>query len=298
MYYTGFADEAGRSIDTQIDATRKLGWKHIESRYIDNINIHNISDRKFKTVATKLNEAGIQINCFGSEVANWGHDPFKEEDFELSIAALERALSRMKVLGCKMIRGMSFVIQREREAFCPEVEAQVFPKVEYLVKMCEDAGVIYLHENCRNYGGMSYQHTLKLLDKIKSPAFKLVFDTGNPIFSDSFIGSKPYKKQDSWEFYKNVKEFIHYVHIKDGIFDEDSDPNHPRAVYCWPGEGDGYVKEIVSDLIKSGYDGGFSMEPHLAIKNLDADEQTIAEQKMQNYIKYGQRFMKLVEDIK
>ncbi len=31
-----------------------------------------------------------------------------------------------------------------------------------------------------------------------------------------------------------------------------------------PGEGQGYVKEILRDLQARGYDGGISIEPHLA----------------------------------
>lgn len=297
MYFTGFADEAGRSIDAQIAATRELGWKYIESRNIDGVNIHNISDRKFDEVAGKLAAAGISINCFGSEVANWGKDPFKEEDFELSIAMLERSLKRMETLGCKMIRGMSFAQQKQREPFDPEVEAQVFPKVDYLVKMCENAGVIYGHENCMNYGGQSYQHTLKLIEKIKSPAFKIIFDTGNPVFTDLRIGEKPYKKQDAWEFYINIREHIHYVHIKDAKYETETEGVFPKSNFTWAGEGDGKVREIVADLIRRGYDGGFSMEPHMQLVFHEDDNANVREDaKLRNYIEYGKRFMQLVEN--
>ncbi len=34
MIITGIADEAGDQIDAQITATRKLGWKHIEARFV------------------------------------------------------------------------------------------------------------------------------------------------------------------------------------------------------------------------------------------------------------------------
>jgi len=44
-----------------------------------------------------------------------------------------------------------------------------------------DAGLQPVHENCMNYGGMSWQHALELLDKC--PGLKWVFDTGNPIFN-------------------------------------------------------------------------------------------------------------------
>ena len=39
MYLTGFADEAGKDIDTQIKATLELGWKNIELRAIGEKNL-------------------------------------------------------------------------------------------------------------------------------------------------------------------------------------------------------------------------------------------------------------------
>ncbi len=159
MYYTGFADEAGASIDVQIKATKELGWANIESRNIDGENITDISDEKYEGVCKKLEEAGVSINCFGSAVANWAKDPRKEEDFKKSVEELERAIPRMQRLNTKMIRGMSFAAVQDEEPDSPELEKVIFEKIRYLVKMCEDAGIIYVHENCQNYGGMSYKHS-------------------------------------------------------------------------------------------------------------------------------------------
>lgn len=298
MYYTGFADEAGASIDVQIKATKELGWFNIESRNINGKNITDIDDEKFEEVCEKLKTAGVNINCFGSAVANWGKDPRKEEDYQQSIEELKRAILRMQRLGTKMIRGMSFAAVKDADPDSPELEKIIFKKVNYLVKMCEDAGIIYLHENCMNYGGLSYKHTIKLLDNVKSPAFKLVFDTGNPTFTYNRIGEKPYKKQDPWEFYSNVKKFIHYVHIKDAVYKEETDGIFPKAKYYFPGEGDSKVKMIVKDLINNGYDGGFSMEPHLAAVFHDESVKSEEDIMYNNYIEYGKRFMALVEEIK
>ena len=140
MYYTGFADEAGASIDVQIQATKELGWSHIESRNIDGVNLTDISDAQFEEVSQKLQDAGISINCFGSAVANWSKDPRKEEDFQKSIAELTRAIPRMQRLGTNMIRGMSFAVVKDEEPDNPELEQIVFKKVRHLVSMCEDAG--------------------------------------------------------------------------------------------------------------------------------------------------------------
>ena len=58
-----------------------------------------------------------------------------------------------------------------------------------------------VHENCMNYGGMSWQHTLELQ---YLPGLKLVYDTGNPVFArDRSKEGNPW--QDPWEFYQENK---------------------------------------------------------------------------------------------
>lgn len=299
MYYTGFADEASVGLDGQIKATKALGWKYIESRAIDGTNIHDLPEDKFEEAVAKLEEAGVMVNCFGSAVANWGWDPLKEEDFQKTAEQLKRAIARMKRLNCKMIRGMSFKALWERPAWDKEIEENVFRKVNALVRMCEEADILYLHENCNNYGGMSWKHTLKLLDHVKSPNFKLVFDTGNPVLNyDRSRGDELGSMQSSWEFYSNVREFISYVHIKDGHALGMQDNGFAKAEYTWPGEGDGDVRKIVTDLLKNGYDGGFSMEPHMGSVFHDANGRMDEQKCTEIYIEYGRKFMKLVEEAK
>src|SRR5215211_7318341 len=77
MFLSGIADEAGANIDTQIRATKDLGWQNIEARVVEVTgfpkgNIHDIPDAAFDMVCDKLNSANIKINCFGSAIANWG----------------------------------------------------------------------------------------------------------------------------------------------------------------------------------------------------------------------------------
>ena len=88
------------------------------------------------------------------------------------------------------------------------------------------------------------------------------------------------------------------MHIKDGIYQRETDGIFPEAKWTFPGEGEGCVKEIVRDLLKSGYDGGFSMEPHMSVVFHDGSVESNEQLQYENYIEYGQRFMKLVEHIK
>lgn len=298
MYYTGFADEASPEIGLQIKATLELGWKYIESRNINGQNITDIPDEKFEEVCARLNAAGISINCFGSAVANWQKQPRNEKDFQQSISELQRAIPRMRRLGTKLLRGMSFAVPQNEQPDSPELEKIIFAKVNHLVKICEDAGIIYLHENCMNYGGMSHLHTLKLMENVKSPAFKLLFDTGNPVFTHRRIGNPPYPTQSAWEFYDNVKESVVYIHIKDCVVTEDKGESRPPVRFTFAGEGAGDIKRIIGDLLKRGYDGGFSIEPHLTVVHHEQNQKNSDEQiRYANYVEYGKRFMQLVKEL-
>ncbi|HAQ57798.1 MAG TPA: sugar phosphate isomerase/epimerase, partial [Opitutae bacterium] len=41
MQLSGFTDEAGQGLATQIKATKALGWTHLSARSIDGQNIHD-----------------------------------------------------------------------------------------------------------------------------------------------------------------------------------------------------------------------------------------------------------------
>ena len=289
MYLTGFADEAATGIDGQIRATRELGWENIESRNIHGANIHDISDADFDVVYGKLQDAGIKINCFGSAIANWGKKI--NEPFDSSYEEAKRAIPRMHKLGSKLVRIMSFAVLADREPD-DQMEEERFRRVRELYKMFTDAGITPVHENCMNYGGMGWTYTLRLLENV--PGLKLVYDTGNPIFTDDRTKPKPYPKQSSWEFYTHVKEHIAYVHIKDGHWDAEKG----QQVYTYPGEGVGDVRAIVKDLLKIGYAGGFSIEPHLAVVFHDQSVNSEDDIRYANYVEYGRRMEKIVDEVK
>jgi sugar phosphate isomerase/epimerase len=289
MYLTGFADEAAPDIAGQIQATKELGWRYIESRNIDGVNIHDISDDKFDEVAGELEDSGVQINCFGSAIANWGKQI--TDPFDITLEEIERTIPRMQRLGTKLIRTMSYAVLADREAD-DQMEEERFRRMRVLLQMFTDAGLTPVHENCMNYGGMSWKHTLRLIENV--PGLKLVFDTGNPIFTDDRAKPKPYPKQSAWEFYTHVKEHVAYVHIKDGVWDSETG----KTTFTFPGEGDGDVRRIVKDLLARGYEGGLSIEPHLSVVQHDQSVVSTEEQKYNNYVEYGRRMERMVAEIK
>jgi sugar phosphate isomerase/epimerase len=287
-YFTGFADEAGADIETQIRATRELGWRHLEARNVGGRNIHDLPDDEFERVCARLEEAGIQVNCFGSAIANWGKRI--DEPFDASLAEARRAIPRMKRLGTRLVRIMSFAVLKDREADDQMAEER-FRRLRELRLLFTDAGLMPVHENCMNYGGMGWQYTLRLVENV--PGLALVFDTGNPVFSDDRSKPKPYPKQSAWEFYRNVRDHVAYIHTKDGVWDEAEN----KSRFTHAGEGQGDVRRILADLIGRGYAGGISIEPHLAVVVHDPTVQTPDSVRYANYVEYGRRFMRLVAEL-
>ena len=192
MFFTGFADEASPDFATQIKVTQELGWSNIEARNIGGKMLGTMSDEEFEKVEQLLAESGVKINCYGSAIANWSRHPRKEEDFEASKQELLTALPRMKKLGIKLVRGMSFLVPKDEPGDSPELEAIIFRKVRELVQICADNGVVYGHENCMNYGGMSHLHTLKLVEQMNgSPASRSFSTPAIPSSTRAASGRSP-----------------------------------------------------------------------------------------------------------
>ena len=286
MYLTGFADEAATDLAGQIRATRELGWKRIESRNIDGVNIHNLTDAAFDTAVGQIDEAGIEINCFGSAIANWAKDVRKP--FDTDLAEARRAIPRMQRLGTKLIRIMSYPPFHDRP-LNDQMEERRFSRLRTLTAMFLDAGIQPVHENCMNYGGLGWQMTMRMLEAV--PGLKLVFDTGNPIHTFDRTRPAPYPIQSSWEFYRQVREHVVYVHIKDGIRKDG------KVQWTFCGEGWGDVERICADLHARNYQGGISIEPHLAVVAHDSSVKSTDEQRYSNYVEYGQRMRAILEGL-
>ncbi len=285
MYLTGFADEAAKDLAGQIRATQQLGWRNIESRAIDGTNIPDLSDAAFDQACAQLQVAGVKINCFGSTIANWGKDIRQPIDKDLE--QTRRAIPRLQRIGVKLIRIMSYAVIPDA-ALHEQQEDERFRRVATLTRMFLDAGIQPVHENCMNYGGMGWSFTLKLIERV--PGLQLVFDTGNPVSTLDRTQPKPYPYQSAWEFYSRVRNYVTYVHIKDGKMNRETG----KAVYGWPGEGDGDVVRICKDLISRGYNGGISIEPHMGAVFHDPTVANDDQSRFATYVEYGRRMEQIL----
>ena len=275
MKFSGISDEAGQSIEMQIKAHKELGWKYMELRNVDGENLTMVSDEKFEDVYRKVNENGLLVSCFASGIANWSTKI--SGDFTKDVDELKRAIPRMKKFNTKFIRVMSWPNDKDNPWEEEKWGEEVIKRMKQLSKIAEDGGVILAHENCSGWGGLSPENSIRLLKEVSSPAFVLLFDTGNVI---------PHTNMDTWDFYIKIKPYIKYVHVKDYKAD--------KSGATFPGEGSSKVKEILTDLKNSGYDGFVSIEPHIA-SIVHEGKVGDPELTYRSYIEYGRKLMQLIK---
>jgi sugar phosphate isomerase/epimerase len=291
MTLTGIGDEAGNTIDTQIAATKDLGWKHLEMRGVEipghpKANFHDIPDKAFDSAVAHLEKSGVGVYCFGSTIMNWARKI--DDPFEITLAEVKRTIPRMQRVAAKYVRIMSFKPGDDEYKTPPEV----FKRVKEVTQRFGDAGITPVHENCMNYGGMSWQHALELLDKV--PGLKWVFDTANPVFNPDRSKAKPWPRQDPWEFWTHVRDHVVHIHVKDATWV----PAKNDADYNWPGEGQGRVRDILKDAFARGYKGGISIEPHMVVVFHDAASKANDDAMRKNFVEYGRRLEKLIAEVK
>jgi sugar phosphate isomerase/epimerase len=280
MFLSGIGDEASPLLSRQLAAHRELGWSHIEIRNIERRNLTDLGEEEFAAAAEAIEASGLQVSCFSAQLANWSRRI--DSDFERDVEEMRRAIPRMARLGTPFIRSMSYP-NADPPWKDEDWRREAVRRLRVLARMAEDAGVTIVHENCSGWGGQGPRQTLILLADVGSPRFRLVFDTGNPV---AF-------RQDPWAYYEAVREHVAYVHVKDYIRGPDG---KERAVF--PGEGEGAVRRIIADLIRRGYDGGISIEPHLTSVVHLGKEADDPEAAYRTYVEYGRRLERLVDGLR
>ena len=246
--FTGFTDEAERSLDGQISTLREVGWSAIELRLINGKNICDFTDEEWKQTWDCLQKEQIQVVGFGGQIGNWAR-PI-DSDFSLDIDELKRVAPRMRQAGTKFLRIMSYPNAESNPLRRSEWRIEAVRRLKELAKIAEGEGIILGHENCSGYGETPEGY-LDLVEAVNSPALQLIFDTGNNSLHDN-------NTEVTWDYYQKCREQITHVHIKCAKPGE----NGEDFVTCYVDE-DPVQERILKDLGATGYDGWLSIEPHI-----------------------------------
>lgn len=259
---SGFSDEINPAIDVQFEVLNKLGIKYFEPRGVDGKNISDLSLEEAYALKEKMDKAGIKVSSIGSPIGKIGI----EDAFEPHFEKLAHTIAIAKILGAEYIRIFSFYIpDGEHDKYRDEVMS----RMQKMTALAQKENVILLHENEKGIYGDTAVRCKDIFNTVKSDNLRGVFDSAN------FVQCNDITYPDGYEL---LCDDIIYFHIKDALYSDGS--------VVPAGMGDGKLKEIIAELKKTGYDGFYSLEPHLgSFEGLAALE---LDEKMENLPKGGE----------
>lgn len=240
---TGFADEIDPDLDRQIETLQVEEIRHLELRGVWNTNVVRLDDEQLTQIHRTLNARGIAVSAIASPIGKIGIN----DEFAPHLADFRQALEVAHRLDAPFVRIFSFFIP---EGDDPTTHREaVLDRLGQLVRAAEGTGVTLVHENEKDIYGDTPGRCLDLLATIDSPLLRAAWDPANFVQVGG-VGVRPHD-----DGYSLLRPYITYVHVKDA---KDTGGVVPA------GEGDGQLRETIAALHADGFEGFFSLEPHLA----------------------------------
>ena len=238
---SGFADEIDDDLETQCSLLDELGIRFIEFRSAWGVNVLDLDDEQVARAHDILVSHGIQASSIGSPIGKVNIT----DDFDAHLARMDRAVWVAQQLKAPFIRVFSFFLTADQR---PEDHRdEVVRRMTALAQRAEAGGVVMLHENEKGIFGDIPERVLDLVTSVNSPALRLAWDAANYVQ----VGVVPFP-----EAYEQLRPYTDYIQIKDAKLG--------TGEVVVAGAGDGRVPDTIRALAADGFDGFFSMEPHLS----------------------------------
>lgn len=239
---SAFSDEAGRSIQEQIDAMKRNGISLTELRSIDGKNVSDFTISEAEEYQRIFEENGISVWSIGS--------PLGKADIEVDFSVYKNKVRHVcelaRVFKTDKIRMFSFWHANEKEE-------KVYEYLREMVAIGNEYGVQMCHENEKDIFGDIAERVLKIMQNVSG--LKYIYDPANYLQCDE-------PAQKTLDLFHGKTE---YFHIKDVIME--------TGELVPAGYGDGNIKELLSRIQD---DKVLTLEPHLAVfdayKSIDNSE--------------------------
>lgn len=243
---SAFADEISPDLLEQIAVLKSEGIHALELRGVWHTNVLDLTDAQVALVRKTLTDHQIAVSSIGSPIGKVPIDSL----FEDHLRRFERALALAQVFETPYIRIFSFYPpvhgQNDPAPDPASYRDAVLAALRELTARARSAGVTLLHENEKDIYGDTIPRCVDLLRSIDDAHFQAILDPANFIQ----CGQTPYP-----DAYAAVHPWLRYVHVKDALLDG-SVVAAGHGASRWP--------DILHDLRDEGYDGYFSLEPHLS----------------------------------
>ena len=238
---SGFSDEISPDLTEQCKVASGLGLKYVEVRSAWDVNILDLDDDQLAAMRETLEAYDLKVSSIGSPIGKI----FIDEDFPPHLERMRRAAEVAHVLEAPYIRIFSFFLRPGADPAAHRDE--VISRMRALARVAEEADVILLHENEKEIYGDVPARCLDIVRSVGSPHLRLAWDPANFVQ----VGVRPYT-----DGYAILRPHLEYVQIKDALAAD--------GTVVPAGQGDGEVARTLRALRHDGFDGFFSLEPHLS----------------------------------
>jgi sugar phosphate isomerase/epimerase len=242
MRISAFGDEIAVDFEEQLKVLQSLEIPCIDVRQAWGVTCTDFTDVQVQSIKDLCAKYEITVGCMGSPIGKTPiQDPIGNE-----AERVKRIAEIAHQLGTNNIRIFSFYPEANVTA---EVIDNSVQRLQHLAELAETLDVQLLLENEKDLVGDTPERVHQILESIDSPNWGFIWDPAN------FVQCAGNRQVDKW--WDQLQPHIAYIHIKDAML---ADGTVKPA-----GEGDGQVKELLSQLYQQGYDGILSLEPHLVV---------------------------------
>ncbi len=244
---SAFADEISPDLNEQIAVLKSENIHFLDLRGVWNTNVLDLSDVQANEIKETLDAHGIGVAAIGSPIGKIPIDsPFDEQ-----LQRFERAIALAQFFQTPFIRIFSFYppaasVGDEGSASPAAWRDEVLRRLREMTARARAVGIILLHENEKDIYGDTITRCVDLLQSCDDAHMQAVFDPAN------FIQCEQTPSPDAYEA---LHPWLRYVHVKDARAD---------GSVVAAGEGMAHWPDLLQRLREDGYDGFFSLEPHLA----------------------------------
>jgi sugar phosphate isomerase/epimerase len=237
---SGFVDEISNDFTEQCKVASGLGLRYVEVRSAWGTNILDLDSSQLDTVRETLAQHGLQVSSIGSPIGKI----FIDDEFPPHLERMRHAVDVAHNLEAPYIRIFSFYIPDGTDPDSRRDE--VLTRMSALAEVAAGSNVTLVHENEKEIYGDIPRRCLDIVTSVSAPQLQLAWDAANFVQ----VGVRPFT-----EGYAMLRPHVSYIQIKDALLADGS--------VVVAGAGDGQVVETVRALRDDGFDGFFSLEPHL-----------------------------------
>lgn len=243
------SDEVSPHLTEALDWIQAQKLKHVEIRMVDGRNFIDLSDEEIERLHQEVLKRDLFVSALASPLFKCPLSPDRpvptgdqfghaEEDVESHFRKLTRAFDIANMLDTKRIRIFSFWREAEPVVWFDEICVHL----RKAARMAERAGMTLLLENEGACNGKYAAEVVELIERIQSPAMRMLWDPGN----EEYGGRTSFPAG-----YALVRNHCEHVHLK----------------HLYVAKGRFPLLDQLEALQRDQYNGLFSLETHYTPPN-------------------------------